>query len=120
MLEVEIPDAWPGADLLEALPFFIEVMEQDPAGLVWDGIILQKAEQIAIGGIGFHGGPDEAGMVEVGYNILPGCERQGYAAGMARRVIRVCLHTHRNQVITAPCLDSNLASIRALQKVLMT
>jgi len=25
MLEVEIPDAWPGADLLEALPFFIEV-----------------------------------------------------------------------------------------------
>src|SRR6266571_969255 len=46
MLEVEIPDAWPGADLLEALPFFIEVMEKDPAGLVWDGIIIHKAEQI--------------------------------------------------------------------------
>ncbi len=45
MLEIEIPDAWPGADMLEALPFFIEVMEQDPAGLVWDGIILHKAGQ---------------------------------------------------------------------------
>ena len=43
MLEVEIPDAWPGADMLEALPFFIEVMKQDPMGLVWDGIILHKA-----------------------------------------------------------------------------
>ena len=67
MLEVKIPDAWPGADLLEALPFFIEAMEQDPLGLVWDGIIIHKADQIAIGGIGFHGPPNEAGRVEIGY-----------------------------------------------------
>ena len=29
MLGVAIPDAWPGADLLEALPLFIEAMEQE-------------------------------------------------------------------------------------------
>ena len=117
MLEVEIPDAWPGADLLEALPFFIEVMEKDPAGLVWDGIILQKAEQIAIGGIGFHGGPDEAGMVEIGYNIIPAYERQGYATEMARSVIEWAFHTPGIQVITAECLDDNIGSIRVLEKV---
>src|SRR5258708_22638109 len=50
MLEVEIPDAWPGADLLEALPFFIEVMEKDPAGVVSDGLFLPKTEDIVIGG----------------------------------------------------------------------
>src|SRR5260370_40465360 len=54
MLEVEIPDAWPGADLLEALPFFIEVMAKEPAGLASDGIIIHKAEQIAIAGKRFH------------------------------------------------------------------
>ncbi len=117
MLEVEIPDAWPGADLLEALPFLIEVMEQDPAGIVWDGIILHKAEQIAIGGIGFLGGPDEAGMVEMGYNILPAYEGQGYATEMARRVIDWAFHTPGIPVITAQCLDDNIGSIRVLEKV---
>jgi ribosomal-protein-alanine N-acetyltransferase len=117
MLEVAIPDTWPGADLLEALPFFIEVMEKDPASLVWDGIIIHKAERIAIGGIGFHGGPDEAGMVEIGYNIIPAYERQGYATEMARRVIEWAFHTPGIQVITAQCLDDNLGSIRVLEKV---
>jgi len=117
MLEVEIPDAWPGADLLDALPFFIEVMEKDPAALVWDGIILHKNEQRAIGGIGFHGGPDEAGMVEIGYNIIPEYEGQGYATEMARRVIDWAFQTPNIQVITAECLDDNIGSIRVLEKV---
>jgi len=60
MLGVAVPDAWPGADMLEALPHFIEAMEQDSLGRVWDGIILHKADRVAIGGIGFHGPPDEA------------------------------------------------------------
>jgi RimJ/RimL family protein N-acetyltransferase len=101
ILEVEIPDAWPGADMLEALPYFIEALEKEPTGLVWDGIILLKAEQIAIGGIGFHGGPDEAGMVEIGYNIISAYEGQGYATEMARCVIDWALHTPGIQVITA-------------------
>jgi len=117
MLEVEIPDAWPGADLLEALPFFIEAMEKDPAGSVWDGIIIHKAEQIAIGGIGFHGGPEEAGMVEIGYNIIPAYEGQGYATEMARHVIEWAFHTPGIQVISAECLDDNIGSIRVLEKV---
>ncbi|HEV2583768.1 MAG TPA: GNAT family N-acetyltransferase [Ktedonobacteraceae bacterium] len=117
MLAVKIPDDWPGADLLEALPFFIEGMEKDAAGLVWDGIIIQKAEQIAIGGIGFHGGPDEAGMVEIGYNIIPAYEGQGYATEMARCVIDWAFHTPGIQVITAECLDDNIGSIRVLEKV---
>jgi hypothetical protein len=30
MLGVAVPDSWPGADMLEALPHFIEAMEQGP------------------------------------------------------------------------------------------
>ena len=102
MLGVAIPDTWPGADMLEALPFFIEAMEKDPLGLVCDGIILHKADQIAIGGIGFHGPPDEAGRVEIGYNIIPAYQGQGYATEMARRAIdrafqSVCRKTKRSR-----------------------
>ncbi len=117
ILGVAIPDTWPGADMLEALPFFIEAMEKDPLGLVWDGIIIHKADQIAIGGIGFHGPPDEAGRVEIGYNIIPAYEGQGYATEIARRVIDWAFQTLGIQVITAECLDDNLGSIRVLEKV---
>jgi [ribosomal protein S5]-alanine N-acetyltransferase len=117
MLGVAVPDAWPGADMLEALPHFIEAMEQDPLGRVWDGIILHKADRVAIGGIGFHGPPDEAGMVEIGYNIIPAYEGQGYATEMARRVIDWALQTPGIERITAQCLDDNIGSIRVLEKV---
>ena len=117
LLGVAIPDAWPGAGLLEALPLFIEAMEKDPTGLVWDGIILHKADQVAIGGIGFHGPPDEAGRVEIGYNIIPAYEGQGYATEMARRVIDWAFQTPGIQLITAQCRDDNLGSIRVLEKV---
>ena len=117
MLGVVIPDAWPGADMLEALPFFIEAMEKDPAGLVWDGIIIHKADQVAIGGIGFHGPPDEAGRVEIGYNIIPAYEGQGYATEMARRVIEWAFQMPGIQAVTAECLDDNIGSIKVLEKV---
>ena len=117
MLGVAMPDAWPGAEMLEALPFFIEAMEKDPTGIVWDGIIIHKAEEIAIGGIGFHGPPDEAGRVEIGYNIIPAYEWQGYATEMARRVIDWAFQTPSIGVITAECRDDNVGSIRVLEKV---
>jgi RimJ/RimL family protein N-acetyltransferase len=37
----------------------------------WGVVTIHKADRVAIGGIGFQGGPDEAGMVEIGYNIVP-------------------------------------------------
>jgi [ribosomal protein S5]-alanine N-acetyltransferase len=117
MLGVAVPDSWPGADMLEALPHFIEAMEQGPLGLVWDGIILHKADRVAIGGIGFHGPPDEAGKVEIGYNIIPAYEGQGHATEMARRVIEWAFQTPSIEVITAECLDDNSGSIRVLEKV---
>jgi RimJ/RimL family protein N-acetyltransferase len=117
MLGVAVPDAWPGADMLEALPHFIEAMEQDPTGQVWDGIILHKADRVAIGGIGFHGPPDEVGRVEIGYNTIPAYEGQGYATEIARRVIDWAFQKPDIQVITAQCRDDNLGSIRVLEKV---
>lgn len=117
LLGVAVPHTWPGADMLEALPFFIEAMEQDPLGRVWDGIIVHKADRVVIGGIGFHSPPDEAGRVEIGYNIIPAYEGQGYATEMARRVIDWAFQKPDIQVITAECRDDNIGSIRVLEKV---
>ena len=42
--------------------------------MVWD-----LDEERAVGRAGFHGPPDDAGMVEVGYSIDPDQRRRGYA-----------------------------------------
>jgi [ribosomal protein S5]-alanine N-acetyltransferase len=117
ILGVHVPDSWPGPDMTEALPFFIEAMEQDPTGLVWDGIIIHKADQIAIGSIGFKGGPDKSGMVEIGYSIIPEYQGHGYATEMAHRLITWAFQIQEIQVINAECLDDNIGSIRVLEKL---
>src|SRR5579884_3005315 len=117
MLGVRVPDSWPGEDLAEALPFFIQMMEQHPEAGTWDGLILHKADHVLIGGMGFKDGPDEHGMVEIGYSIIPEYQRRGYATEMARALIAWVFSNPDISVVTAECLDDNIGSIRVLEKV---
>ncbi len=116
-LGVQAPVGWPGPDIAEALPFFIKLMEQDPTGAVWDGIIIHKADQKIIGDMGFKGGPDETGSVEIGYSIVPAYRNQGYATEMARTVIAWAFRQPEIKLIRAECLDDNIGSIKVLTKL---
>ncbi|HCI80751.1 MAG TPA: GNAT family N-acetyltransferase [Ktedonobacter sp.] len=117
LLGVHVPEHWPQKDFAEALPFFIGQMEQDPTHATWDVITVHKADKVVIGGIGCHGAPDEAGMVEIGYDIIPEYQRHGYATEMAGRFITWLFQQPDIKVITAECLDDNIGSIRVLEKV---
>ena len=114
---VRVSDDWPGADFEEALPFFIEQMEQDVSGNVWDGIILHKADSIAIGGMGFMGGPDEMGTVEIGYSIVPAYRKRGYATEMGQALIAWAFQQPDIRAVIAECLQDNSASIKVLEKL---
>jgi [ribosomal protein S5]-alanine N-acetyltransferase len=51
-----------------------------PADLAWvTGLLVDEETGDVVGAAGFHGGPDEDGMVEVGYGVDPARRRQGYA-----------------------------------------
>lgn len=117
MIGVRVPENWPGRDLAEALPLFVTDMEKDPAGSVWDGIIIHKADEVIIGDIGFMGGPDEEGIVEIGYSIIPEYRAQGYATEMAHCLITWAFQEQGIKVITAQCLNDNIGSIKVLEKV---
>ncbi|WP_342210984.1 GNAT family N-acetyltransferase [Streptomyces sp. MH60] len=43
---------------------------------------------LVVGHAGFHGPPDEVGMVEIGYSIAPDCRRQGYARSALIELLR--------------------------------
>jgi [ribosomal protein S5]-alanine N-acetyltransferase len=117
MLGVYVPEHWPGPDLAEALPFFIENMERAPSEPTWDWIAIHTLDQAVIGDIGFMGVPDQEGVVEVGYSIVPEYRNQGYATEMARGLIAWAFQEKGIRVVTAACLDDNFGSIKVLEKV---
>jgi [ribosomal protein S5]-alanine N-acetyltransferase len=51
----------------EALPLLFRV------------IVLRADPTLSVGRIGFHGPTDQAGMLEIGYDVFPGFRRWGYA-----------------------------------------
>jgi len=116
-LGIGLSDDWPAADYAEALPTFIRRMEQDPFAAIWDGIIVHKADRLAIGGMGFHNGPDDTGTVEIGYDIIPAYRNWGYASEMAHRVIAWAFAQPRIRAVKARCVYHNIGSIRVLEKV---
>src|SRR6266516_6882299 len=117
MLGVRVPEHWPGPDLTEALPFFIENMERAPSEPAWDWIAIHKSDQAVIGDIGFLGGPDQDGIVEIGYSIIPEYRNQGYATEMASCLITWAFQEQGIKVVTASCRDDNPGSIKVLEKV---
>ena len=117
IIDARVPEHWQGPDLAEALPFFIKEMENNPPGLIWDGIIVHKADRVVIGDMGFMGGPDAAGRVEIGYSIGPEYRNRGYATEMALALIRWAFQQKDIRVVTATCLDNNIGSIKVLKKI---
>jgi RimJ/RimL family protein N-acetyltransferase len=57
----------------------VQVVEDPPAAAWVTGIVWDPERQLAVGRAGYHGPPDDDGMVEVGYSIDPQYRRQGYA-----------------------------------------
>lgn len=50
--------------------------------------IRRREDGEAIGGIGFHGPPDEDGAVTIGYGLVPAAQGRGYAAEALRGLLR--------------------------------
>jgi [ribosomal protein S5]-alanine N-acetyltransferase len=82
----------------ESAPWLVRAAIGEPAGIV-------------VGHAGFHGPPDDAGMVEIGYTILPEYRRQGYGRAAVTALLREAAAAPSVRTVRASISPNNVASL---------
>ncbi|MEU6991584.1 GNAT family N-acetyltransferase [Streptomyces sp. NPDC046465] len=72
--------------------------------------LIRTADELAVGGMGFHGPPDDNGCVEVGYDLAEGARGRGYATEALRSLSRWALDRAEVGTVLAVVDPANVAS----------
>jgi RimJ/RimL family protein N-acetyltransferase len=83
---------------------------------VWGFAVVELAAQAVVGTVGFKGPPDETGVVEIAYGIVPSREGQGFATEAATAVIELAVTDSRVRWIQAHTQPEANASTHVLKK----
>jgi RimJ/RimL family protein N-acetyltransferase len=89
---------------------------QDPDIAAWvarAGVTVPDG--VTVGHAGFHGPPDESGMVEVGYTVDPLHRRRGYARAMLRALIARAAGEPGVTTVRAAIRPDNVASLGTIR-----
>jgi RimJ/RimL family protein N-acetyltransferase len=119
LLGVLVPDTWPPDNLRDVLSYLYGLYREHPewkGWLAWYAVRLDNDYPMLCGSIGFKGPPDERGMVEIGYSVLPEFQGQGLATEMIAGIVQWAKHQPRVRRIEAETNTDNKASIRVLEK----
>ncbi len=108
---VPLPPAFADPDWAPVWRMRAVQVAADPAVAAWvTGVVWDPERRLAVGRAGFHGPPDERGMVEIGYAVLPEHRRRGYA----RATLAVLLGRARREpavrVVRLSIAPDNVAS----------
>ncbi|HEX5594761.1 MAG TPA: GNAT family N-acetyltransferase [Micromonosporaceae bacterium] len=86
-------------------------VEKNPASAAWvTGVIWDEQQQLAVGRAGYHGPPDAAGMVEIGYAVDPAHRRRGYARAALKALLQRATDEPQVRTVRVTISPDNLAS----------
>lgn len=90
----------------------LKAVRAEPAVQPWlsRGIVLREAG-VLVGEAGFHHSPDELGVVELGYEVLPPFRRQGIATEAIHALTSWAFETGEASTVYATIARDNAASI---------
>jgi ribosomal-protein-alanine N-acetyltransferase len=88
-----------------------EQLVDTPSDAPWvTRLVVVPGVDCAVGVAGFHGAPDDVGMVEVGYRIAPEYRRRRYARRALETLLSVASTSAEVQIIRATISPENRAS----------
>ncbi|MFJ6604758.1 GNAT family N-acetyltransferase [Streptomyces lydicus] len=95
--------------------FRLDQMAADPGHARWmvrQAVVGDKG--LVVGHAGFHGPPDEVGMVEIGYSVAPHFRRQGYARSTLTELLRRAAAETAVTTVRATISPDNVASLATI------
>ena len=119
LLGALVPQAWPPDSVRDALGYFYGLLNEHPeweGWLTWYAIRIDNDHPVLCGSIGFTGPPDQRGMVEIGFSVLPDFQGQGLATQMVAAMVQWAKSQTGVKYIEAEAVNDNRASIRVLEK----
>jgi RimJ/RimL family protein N-acetyltransferase len=88
-----------------------EQVERDSASEAWvTGVIWDEPRQVAVGRAGYHGPPDQSGMVEIGYAVDPAYRRRGYARAALEALLERAAQDPQVKTVRVTISPDNTAS----------
>lgn len=94
----------------------IAQVREDPGVLRWlVRAVIDAGSLEVVGHAGFHGPPDENGMVEIGYTIEPDFRRRGYARATVAALIDYASNEPGVTTVRASISPDNAASLATIR-----
>ncbi len=119
LLGATVPDNWPPETLADALPLLLGWLEAAPDSLGWfgwHGLAIDNATGPVLAASGGFMGPPVAGVVEIGYSVLPQFQGRGYATEMVIALAAWAGSQPGVERLVAQTEWGNPASVRVLLK----
>jgi len=122
MLDVHVPEGWPPGEYdTSAIEHFCDCLVKSPEATGWYGwyALLRSAEDrpwILVGSGGFFGPPNNEGVIEIGYSVVPAYERRGFATEMVNALVRHAFSNDRVKCIIAHTTQDNVGSVKVLER----
>ena len=111
MIGYRLPATWPQGDET-MLRFRSTIARTQPEALplLLRAMVLRADPEVMVGRIGFHGPPEDDGMLEIGYKVFPEYRRQGYAREAVLAMLRWAQRDPSVRRFRASVSPDNLAS----------
>lgn len=94
----------------------LEQVTADPSSLRWIArAAVDATTGEVVGHVGFHGPPDDKGMVEVAYSVDPQHRRRGYATALLRTALAWAASDLDVHTVRASISPDNAASLATLR-----
>lgn len=91
----------------------LDQLTRDPSSFGWL-VKLAVVDGVVVGYAGFHGPPDEDGMVEVGYTVDPPFRRRGYARAILTALLERAAGEPDVRTVRATISPTNEASLATI------
>jgi len=112
-----VPADWPYEDDVRHLQRWQKDMAAENRVAPWRArAIVRISDERMIGHAGFHGPPDDTGMIEIGYTVFPAFRGNGYATEAARRLLELAKEIGAT-TFRASVSPDNAASLAIVRKL---